>query len=75
VAEEIDLDVMALARRIRREENRDTLVQLLILRFGSLSREQRRRIEEADDQLLARWFEQLQSATSIDDVLAECRVG
>ena len=73
MAEQIDFDVMELARRIRKEEKRDTLVQLLALRFGWLSDEARGRIAGADERQLALWFVQLRTAESIDDVFADDR--
>ena len=71
MAEEIDIAAMNLARQIRTEEERDTLLQLLVWRFGPLSTDARDRIQAADRRLLTRWFERLGRAESIDDVLAQ----
>jgi hypothetical protein len=71
MAEEIDLNIFELARQVRRTEREQTLTQLLMLCFGPLPAGTRARIESADDEQLARWFEQLETADSLEQALAE----
>ena len=71
MAEEIDRNVFELARQVRREGLQQTLVQLLTLCFGPLPEGTRSRIEAADEQQLARWFDQLKTAESLDQALSE----
>jgi hypothetical protein len=71
MAEEIDHGVFELARQIRQAERQQTLTQLLTLCFGALPAAARSRIEGADDERLARWFEQLKTAETLEQALAE----
>jgi predicted transposase YdaD len=53
----------------RQEGQADLLLRLMTRKFGPLTTQQRRRIEQADEATLLRWSEQVLFATTPDEAL------
>jgi hypothetical protein len=69
--DEVVREAIALASELRRAESRETLIQLLCLRFGEVPDWARARIEVSDSGQLARWFKQLAQAETLEQALAD----
>ena len=61
----------ALRYELKLEGLRDTLLALLIKRFGSVPATKRKRLENAEMDEVSLWFERLLDARNINEVFAE----
>jgi len=57
-------------REGRYEGQRDVLLRLMTRKFGTLTAQQRKRIQQADGETLLRWSEQVLFATTLDEALS-----